>query len=69
MRYIKGDNIVYAISESDIQHEAEYTLGRKLTEDEMLIAIDGLEWGVGESIGIIYDTIFTEMLPELMKAN
>jgi hypothetical protein len=63
MYYHKANDIVYAICESDIQSEAEQALGRKLTEEEMLEAIDALEYGIGESIGIIYHTIFTEILP------
>ena len=66
MHYCKEDNIVYAICEADIQHEAECALGRKLTEDELTIAVNGLNYGIGTSIGIIYHTIFTEMIPESM---
>jgi hypothetical protein len=66
MYYCKEDDIVYAICERDIQNEAEYALGRKLTEDELEIALKGLNYGIGTSIGIIYHTIFTEMIPESM---
>jgi len=67
MYYHKANDIVYAICESDIQDESESILGRKLTEEEMLIAVDALEDGIGESISIIYNTIFTEIIPERMK--
>ncbi|MDR3234199.1 MAG: hypothetical protein LBT46_11150 [Planctomycetaceae bacterium] len=63
MYYHKSKDIVYAITESDIQSEAEYGLGRQLTDEELHIAVKGLEWGIGESLRIVYRTIFTEMIP------
>jgi hypothetical protein len=63
MNHQEIDKIVYTIHESDVQYEAENILGRKLTEDEMLIVIDALSDGIGEHIGLIYHTIFTEILP------
>jgi len=69
MSHFKIDNIVYAICEGDVQYEAQYVLGRELTEEEMLTAVDALSYGIGESIGIIYHTIFTELVPKLMKGN
>jgi hypothetical protein len=64
MYYHKADDIVYSICEEDIQGEAEYALGRKLSEDEMQLAVDAVSEGIGASIGIIYNTIFTEIIPE-----
>ena len=64
MYHSETDNIVYSIHESDIQHEAKYILGRELTEEEMITAVDALSDGIGESIGIIYHTILTEIIPE-----
>ncbi|MDR0328714.1 MAG: hypothetical protein LBI05_10505 [Planctomycetaceae bacterium] len=66
MIYHTMEDIVYSICEADIQYEAERSLGRKLTEEEMLEAVDALSDGIGESIGIIYSTIFTEILPARM---
>ena len=62
----KPDKVVYTIHESDVQHEAKYILVRELTEEEMMIAVDALSDGIGESIGIIYHTILTEIIPERM---
>jgi len=67
MKYIRHDKILYAICEDDIQNEAKYTLGRELTEEELEVAVDGLEWGIGTSISTIYNTIFYEMIPESHK--
>jgi hypothetical protein len=69
MHNSETDKAVYTIHESDIQHEAERVLGRKLTEEEMMEAVDALDWGIGESIGIIYHTIFTEILPQQNLAS
>ncbi|GHT37967.1 hypothetical protein FACS189427_11670 [Planctomycetales bacterium] len=67
MYYREDKDILYAITENDIQSEAEHTLGRRLTEDELSGAVDGLKWGIGESISIIYNTIFHEMIPARRK--
>jgi len=67
MQSTEIDKAVYAIHESDIRSEAKCILGRELTEDEMLIAVDALDDGIGETIGIIYHTIFTEIIPARTK--
>lgn len=54
--------IIFAITVEDIQHEAKNKIGRELNEDEIIIAKDGLEWGILTGIDIIYSTIFNEML-------
>ncbi|GHT68419.1 hypothetical protein AGMMS50239_33460 [Bacteroidia bacterium] len=56
------DNIIYQISIDDLQYEAMEALGRELTEEEIDIAKDAFEWGLGETNHIIYNTIFTEMI-------
>ncbi len=56
------DRVVYQITEGDLQNEANYHLGRHLNEDEVKRAVKLLGYGIGESIGIIYRTIFTEGL-------
>ena len=61
MRYSKENDIVYAICERDIQSEAEYSLGRELTEDEMQSAVKMLEYGVGESLMGIMSAIMDEI--------
>lgn len=56
--------ILFYISEEDIQNEAYFRIGRKLSEDEIGIIEDRLSWGIGESLNIIYSTIFTEDIPK-----
>lgn len=53
---------IYSITRSDLQIEAVRTLGRELDEDEILQAKKHLEYGIGESLGIIYNTIFNEVI-------
>jgi hypothetical protein len=53
---------VFAISIEDLQFEAKEKIGRKLTEEEILIAKKGIENGLLTSIDIVYSTIFTEMI-------
>jgi hypothetical protein len=36
-------------------------MGRALTEDELIATKKQLEFGIGESIGFIYNAIFAEM--------
>jgi hypothetical protein len=37
-------------------------LGRKLNDEEILVTEKYLSYGIGESIGIIYNTIFKELI-------
>lgn len=53
---------VYSITKADLQIEAKRILGRELDESEILQAKKYLEFGIGESIGIIYSTIFNEVI-------
>ncbi len=54
--------ILYAITKEDLQFEARRFLGRELNEDELLRAKDSVEWGIGESIEVIYRSIFNEVI-------
>lgn len=56
----KTGQVLYQITEEDVQYEAILHLGRRLTEDEITRTKKLLEFGIGESIGIIYRTIFDE---------
>jgi hypothetical protein len=62
MRKEHSKRIIFSITVEDIQHEARNKLGRTLTEDEIIVAKDGLEWGLLTDIETIYSTIFYEML-------
>ena len=55
------EKIIFKITKGDIQEEVVEILGRELTEDEILEVKKGLEYGIGETIGIIYQSIFSAM--------
>lgn len=57
-----NDELIYSITRMDLQIEAVRILGRELNEAEILQAKKYLEFGIGESIGIIYNTIFIEVI-------
>ena len=57
-----NEKILFAITVEDVQHEAMEILGRKLNDEELSTAGKYLSYGIGESIGIIYNTIFKEMI-------
>jgi len=58
-----GNNILFAITEKDVQNEAMKRIGRELTDEEVDIAKNALEWGFQTcNLDIIYNTIFTEMI-------
>ena len=57
-----NDNIIFQITENDLQTEAMERIGRKLTDDEMRIARKWVEEGIGgTALDITYNTIFTEI--------
>lgn len=58
------DKILYSITEEDVQLEASRILGRGLNEDEILKVKKHLEFGIGESIDIIYNCIFSEIIQQ-----
>jgi len=57
-------NIIFQITEEDVQEEAKSRINRELTEDEMHYARKGIEWGLGYPLAITYDTIFNEVIHE-----
>jgi len=59
---ITEKEILYAITVEDVQREAMEVLGRKLSDEEILVTQKYLSYGIGESIGIIYKTIFKELI-------
>ncbi|MEK6828007.1 MAG: hypothetical protein AABX78_01535 [Nanoarchaeota archaeon] len=62
METLQSNEIVFAITKEDLQYEAKERIGRELSEDEILDVKKRLEYGIGESIGIIYQTILTEII-------
>lgn len=59
---INNNEPIYSITKDDLQIEAKRILGRELDEYEILQAKKHLEFGIGESIWIIYSTIFNEVI-------
>ena len=55
------DNLLFSISEEDMQIEALEKIGRTLTGEELEIARKGLEWGLLTDIDSVYNAIFEEM--------
>lgn len=62
MELIDKDEILFYISKETIQYEALEKIGRYLTEDELEIAKEGLEWGLMTDIDSVYNTIIFEMI-------
>ena len=60
METINKDDILFYISKETLQYEAMEKIGRSLTEEELDIAKDGLEWGLMFDIETVYNTILFE---------
>jgi hypothetical protein len=56
------DRILFCITEEELQSEAKQILGRRLNEDEIIIAQKGLDYGIMTSIDTVYRTILKEMI-------
>ena len=59
--YVKVSDLAFYITKEDVQYEANQKLKRKLNYEEMRVAKGFLEWGIMESINIIYDTTFNDI--------
>jgi hypothetical protein len=60
---MENNELIFAITLEDLQNEAIQRIGRQLTDDEIEIAKNGIEWGIMDSaLDITYNTIFTEMI-------
>lgn len=64
METINPEIVLFAITIGDVQNEAKEKLGRELSQEEILIAKKGLEWGLLTDIHTVYSTIFTEMIEQ-----
>ncbi len=62
METIDKEELLFYIDKETMQDEAMRTIGRSLTEEELDIAKDGLEWGLTFDIETVYKTILLEML-------
>ncbi|MDR1073312.1 MAG: hypothetical protein LBL45_06520 [Treponema sp.] len=52
---------VFTITKGDIQLEAQQRMGRLLADDEVDKVVGYLEWGICESIGIVYASAFQDL--------
>ncbi len=59
---INNEEVLFYISKETIQFEAMQKIGRYLTDEELDVAKDGLEWGLMTDIDIVYNTILFEMI-------
>lgn len=59
----REDKILFSITESYLQSEAQEKIGRELNDDELHIANKAIESALDPAIDIILHTIFTEMIP------
>ncbi len=62
METIGKDELLFYINKETIQDEAMQKIGRYLTEEELDIAKDGLEWGLLTDIDTVYNTILHEII-------
>ncbi len=62
MKTIEKEELVFAITLPDLQHESLEKIGRVLTDEEIHVARKGLESGLLTDIDIVYKTIFSEMI-------
>jgi hypothetical protein len=62
METINKEELLFYVSKETMQDEAMRTIGRYLTEDELDIAKDGLEWGLTFDIETVYNTVLFEMI-------
>ena len=56
------DRILFCITEEELQSEEKQILGRRLNEEEIIIAQKGLDYGIMTSIDVVYRTILEEMI-------
>ena len=52
------DATIFSITEDDIQNEALNIVGRKLNNDEISLVIKQVQYGLGESMIIMYRNIY-----------
>ena len=61
---INKEDLLFYISKETMQYEAMQKIGRHLTDEELDIAKDGLDWGLTFDIETVYNTILFEMIKE-----
>jgi len=62
METIDKEELLFYITIETMQYEAMQKIGRHLTEEELDIAKNGLDWGLITGIDSVYNTILFEMI-------
>lgn len=57
----QSNRTIFSITTDDLQGEAIQKLSRELTDEEIDLAKDYLEWGILSGIDIVYNTIFNDI--------
>lgn len=60
LRILNDYNVMYCITESDIQERAKKRVGGILTDEELRKVKKGIEWGLGEGSDIVFSTAIDE---------
>lgn len=60
----KKYEIIFSVTVDDLQNEAVYRIGRKLTEDELYIAKKGIEAGLSFDIDTVMKTAIEEAVEQ-----
>lgn len=60
----KKYEIIFSVTVDDLQNEAVYRIGRKLTEDELYIAQKGIEAGLSFDIDTVMKTAIEEAVEQ-----
>jgi len=58
----KNDEIIFSVTVEDLQNEATNRIGRKLTDDELHIAKNGIEAGLLFDIETVIKTAIEEAI-------
>ncbi len=54
------EKIVFSVTAGDIQQESVRLIGRKLTDEELDKAVDGIDWGLSFDIDTVFRTAINE---------
>ncbi len=63
MEMVNKNNLLFYITRDEMENEAQVRIGRPLSEEEIMIAKKGFEWGLLNGIDTIVNVIF-EMIEE-----
>ena len=65
LQYNDYEKAVFTITVADVQLESLRLIGRELTDEELDLTIDGLEWGLLTDI----DTVYKAAIDEAVRIN